>query len=117
MKLIKILSLGIVGMTFLAQNCFPTSLWKSQSLHISASHKPDIRPGDILTIIVDEAATAKNDFKQEVSDSTVVNSDMWDKLRNILSLSKIKYLDTVLGKLNDAISNQNHTSEMEEKER
>ncbi len=69
--------------------------------------------GDILTIIVDEAATAKNDFKQEVSDATTVNSDMWAKLRNILSLSKLKYLDTVLGKLNESISNQNHTSEME----
>ena len=113
MKLVKILSLGIFAVTFFTNNCFATSLWKSESLHISASHKPDIRPGDILTIIVDEAATAKNDFKQEVSDSTVVNSDMWNKLRNILSLSKIKYLDTVLGKLNDSISNQNHNSEME----
>ena len=108
MELVKILSLGTMITTCLVNNCFSTSLWKSESLHISASHKPDIRPGDILTIIVDEAATAKNDFKQEVSDSTVVNSDMWDKLRNILSLSKIKYLDTVLGKLNDSISNQNH---------
>ena len=113
MELVKILILGIMITTCLINNCFSTSLWKSESLHVSASHKPDIRPGDILTIIVDEAATAKNDFKQEVSDTTVVNSDMWAKLRNILSLSKIKYLDTVLGKLNDSISNQNHNSEME----
>ena len=113
MELVKILSLGIVAIACFVNNCFSTSLWNSNSLHISAAHKPDIRPGDILTIIVDEAATAKNDFKQEVSDSTTVNSDMWAKLRNILSLSKIKYLDTVLGKLNDSISNQNHNSEME----
>tara|TARA_Y100000589_G_scaffold331571_1_gene385661 strand:- start:3106 stop:3735 length:630 start_codon:yes stop_codon:yes gene_type:complete len=113
MRLLKIFSIGILTIAYFPVYTFATSLWKSESLHVSASHKPDIRPGDILTIIVDEAATAKNDFKQEVSDSTVVNSDMWAKLRNILSLSKLKYLDTVLGKLNESISNQNHTSEME----
>ena len=113
MRLIKIFNIGILTVVCLSPNVFSTSLWKSESLHISATHKPDIRPGDILTIIVDEAATAKNDFKQEVSDATTVNSDMWAKLRNILSLSKLKYLDTVLGKLNESISNQNHTSEME----
>tara|TARA_Y100001968_G_scaffold287672_1_gene289312 strand:+ start:416 stop:1045 length:630 start_codon:yes stop_codon:yes gene_type:complete len=113
MRLIKIFYIGILAVVCLPPTVFSTSLWKSESLHISATHKPDIRPGDILTIIVDEAATAKNDFKQEVSDATTVNSDMWAKLRNILSLSKLKYLDTVLGKLNESISNQNHTSEME----
>lgn len=109
---VKFLCLCLVWLT-----CLPitmaTSLWQPNSIHISATHRPDIRPGDILTIIVREQSTAKNDFKQEVSDSTTVESNMWAKLRDILSLTKIKPVDTVLAKLNDAISNQNHTSDME----
>ena len=112
MSAAKFISIVVFLFTHL-QTLQATSLWQEQSIHIAATHRPDIRPGDILTILVKEESTAKNDFKQQVSDTTTVESDMWAKLRDILSLTKLKPVDTILGKLNDAISNQNHTSEME----
>lgn len=99
-----ILLLNIVG---------ATSMWGRHSQNMATSFNPRIGPGDIIQVSINESTKSNQNFKSQIDDNTTVTSDMWGRLRDLLSLANSKPINKITNTLANTFSNQNQESQME----